>query len=58
MADISGPKKDEGDDAAASLPVPETTKLSGCTATAGIIVAILVLLVVVAFGLFVGACWR
>ena len=59
MADTSDPKKKNGDDKPpASIPLPETAKWEGCSTVAGIVLAIFVLLLVVGFGLFVGACWR
>jgi hypothetical protein len=58
MADSSDPQqKKEPDELPPSIPLPKT-EVAGCAATAGIIVAILVLLLVVGFGLFVGACMR
>ena len=59
MADTSDPtNKKEDDDFPESLLVPEKSKLSGCSTVAAVLVAIFVLLIVVGFGLFVGACWR
>jgi len=61
MAETNGPnanEKKQGDELPAALPPPEPAKLDGCGTAAGIGVAIFVLLVVAAFGLFVGACWK
>jgi hypothetical protein len=59
MADTSDPKKTKKDDEPpASVPLPESEKLSGCSTAGGIVVAIFVLLLIAGFGLFVGACWR
>jgi len=58
MADTNDPqKKKEPDELPTSIPIPKTEG-SGCATTAGIVIAIFVLLLVVGFGLFVGACMR
>jgi hypothetical protein len=61
MAESNDPKTVENkprEEPPPALPPLEPERLSGCGTTAGIIVAIFLLLVVVGFGLFVGACWR
>lgn len=55
MADTGDPQnKKEAHELPTAVPIPKPIKVSGCT----LAVAIAILLVVIVFGLLVGACWR